>query len=102
MAQKTLEPKVYAFINAYREACGDNPTPEQVLLSRYFEEAGNELPIFNGPHWFFSAWRKCDVIPGRSGNKDMVVWHLLHIDQVINDVADQLIEHADEETAHDF
>lgn len=103
MAKKTLEPKVYAFLNRYREACGDRPTAEQTLLLQYFEEAGNALPIFNGPAWFFSCWRKCDVIEGiASGNKDMVVWHLLHIDQVIHQVAEQMMDPADAEDGHDF
>ncbi|HCD9775931.1 TPA: hypothetical protein NEK22_005534, partial [Enterobacter hormaechei] len=37
------------------------------------------------PHWFHAAWRKFDVIYTRGmGSKDMVVWHLMHIDKAVD------------------
>ncbi|HCJ4767452.1 TPA: hypothetical protein NR787_004530, partial [Salmonella enterica] len=36
-------------------------------------------------HWFHAAWRKFDVIYTRGmGSKDMVVWHLMHIDKAVD------------------
>lgn len=73
------------FIDMYKKEIGPNPTEEQNLLLKYFKEAGEYLPIDGGVHCFHSAWRKYDVIytPGVC-SKDMIVWHLLHIDTAID------------------
>ncbi|HGX3708949.1 TPA: hypothetical protein ACNEJR_003710 [Escherichia coli] len=103
MAQKTLEPRVYAFINRYRELCGDHPTVEQQLLLQYFHEAGNALPIYNGPDWFFCAWRKSEVIESRGmGSKDMVVWHLIAMDDPIQTAVAELCPQDEAEFDNDF
>ncbi|EJG5415713.1 hypothetical protein NAD41_002352 [Salmonella enterica] len=93
MAAKTLEPVVNKFIRRYEEVIGANPTPEQTLLLKYFNEAGNEMPVYNDRNWFYSAWRKVDVIPMRHAvaSKDMVVWHLVAIDTAIDQVVIELL-----------
>ena len=73
------------FIRMYAEEIGPTPTAEQAMLLKYFKEAGENLPVDDTPHWFHAAWRKFDVIYTRGlGSKDMVVWHLMHIDKAIN------------------
>ncbi|ELV5048803.1 hypothetical protein SHB66_004264 [Salmonella enterica] len=73
------------FIRMYAEEIGPTPTAEQAMLLKYFREAGEDLPVDNTPHWFHVAWRKSDVIyqPGM-GSKDMIVWHLMHIDKAVD------------------
>lgn len=97
MAAKTLEPTVLRFINRYRELCGDKPSLEQALLAEYFTEAGNELPVFNDRAWFYCAWRKVDVIESRvfMCSKDMVVWNLLKLCPVIDQVVNELLPEVD-------
>ncbi|EHQ9605710.1 hypothetical protein KS527_004467 [Salmonella enterica] len=103
MAQRTLEPRVFAFINRYRDLCGERPTIEQQLLIQYFLEAGNALPIDNGPDWFFCAWRKCEVIESRGmGSKDMVVWNLIGMDGPIQQVVKEMCPQEDAEVDNDF
>ncbi|EPT1451877.1 DUF7238 family protein [Escherichia coli] len=101
MAAKAFDPKVYAFITRYRELCGDKPTLEQALLADYFTEAGDALPVFNDRAWFYCAWRKVDVIDSRvfMCSKDMVVWNLLKLCPVIDQVVNELLP---EEDIHDF
>ncbi|EDQ3388036.1 hypothetical protein ZM96_003352 [Salmonella enterica subsp. houtenae] len=73
------------FVRMYAEEIGPTPTAEQALLLKYFKEAGEDLPVDDTPHWFHAAWRKFDVIYTRGlGNKDMVVWHLMHIDKAVD------------------
>lgn len=93
MAAKTLEPDVLRFINRYRELIGEKPTEEQALLLKYFMKAGNELPVSDNRAWFYCAWRKVDVIqsPYVQCSLDMVVWHLLKMDSVIDLVVDELL-----------
>ena len=92
MACKTLDPKVYAFITRYKELCGTQPTAEQALLIKYFEQAGDELPVFNDREWFWCAWRKVDIIyHSGMASKDMIVWHLIKIDRVIAEVVNELL-----------
>ncbi|EDY2030104.1 hypothetical protein GTB64_004546 [Salmonella enterica] len=97
MAAKTLDPQVYQFLWRYRQLCGERPTAEQALLLQYFTEAGNDLPVFNGRDWFYCAWRKVDIIETRCFNasKDMIVWHLLKLDTVIDQVVEELLPEAD-------
>ncbi|EAX9064822.1 hypothetical protein RIX76_004018 [Salmonella enterica] len=73
------------FIRMYAEEIGPTPTAEQDMLLKYFKEAGDNLPVDDTPHWFHAAWRKFDVIYTRDlGNKDMVVWQLMHIDKAVD------------------
>ncbi|EDL8063735.1 hypothetical protein CTA21_16415 [Salmonella enterica] len=96
MAAKTLEPAVYQFIQRYEEVIGDKPTAEQALLLKYFKEAGNELPIYNGRGWFYTAWRKVDILPMRAmASRDMVVWHLVAFDPAIDAVVMELLPEGD-------
>lgn len=74
------------FIDMYVEEIGEAPTAEQNLLLKYFKEAGEDLPL-DDIDWFHCAWRKFDVIYTRGpGSKDMIVWHLLRIDDAIHRV----------------
>lgn len=93
MACKVLPPDVLKFINRYVELCGEKPTAEQQLLIQYFKEAGEYLPIDSNRDWFYCAWRKCDVIetPYPMASKDMIVWHLIKIDTVIDEVVNELL-----------
>lgn len=96
MAAKALEQKVYQFIARYRQLCGLRPTPEQALLLKYFEDAGNELPVFNSRHWFFKAWRVGEIIQtAGGGDKDMAVWHLLKVERTIQQVVTELLPEVD-------
>lgn len=93
MAAKTLNPRVSAFISMYRELIGPTPSPEQTLLLYYFELAANELPIYGGRHWFYKAWRQVDILPDHygPGSRDMVVWHLIAIDEKVDQVVEALL-----------
>lgn len=93
MAAKTLEPAAYQFIRRYQDLIGLTPAPEQTLLLKYLNEAGNELPVANNRAWFYAAWRKGDVMG--NGHKDMIVWHLLHFDPVIDTVVMELLPEED-------
>ncbi|EAR5803544.1 hypothetical protein IOS36_003958 [Salmonella enterica] len=73
------------FVRMYAEEIGPTPTAEQAMLLKYFKEAGEHLPVDNTPYWFHVAWRKLDVIHTRGcGSKDMIVWHLMHIDTAVD------------------
>lgn len=93
MAEKTLNPRIHAFISMYRDLIGPKPTPEQTLLLHYFELAGNELPLYGGRHWFYKAWRQVDILPEQRGpgSRDMVVWHLITLDEVVDTVVEALL-----------
>lgn len=93
MARKVLSPEVLRFINRYVELCGEKPTAEQALLIKYFHEAGDFLPVDSSRDWFYCAWRKVDVIETQFplASKDMIVWHLLRIDPVIDEVVNELL-----------
>lgn len=76
--------------DAIRARAGPTPTAEQAMLLKYFKEAGEDLPIDDSAYWFHCAWRKYDVIFTQGmGSKDMVVWHLLHIDTAVDRVIEQ-------------
>ena len=78
------------FCQMYEQEIEATKTPEQLLLLQYFKEAGENLPVDSTPSWFFSAWRKIDVIYGEdTGSKDMVAWHLLKIDDAIHRLVDK-------------
>lgn len=78
------------FIRMYAQEIGPTPTAEQAMLLKYFKEAGEDLPIDDSAYWFHCAWRKYDVIFTQGmGSKDMVVWHLLHIDTAVDRVIEQ-------------
>ncbi|EIG4935444.1 hypothetical protein FEG02_004619, partial [Escherichia coli] len=46
------------FIRMYAQEIGPTPTAEQVMLLKYFKEAGEDLPIDDSAYWFHCAWRK--------------------------------------------
>ena len=50
-------------------------TLEDELLVSYFEEAGDELPIYAGPGGMYALWRKIDIL---ETGKDMIIWHLVN------------------------
>ena len=105
MADIVLPAPVRAFKQRYRELCGDTPTAEQALLMKYFDEALDELPVFNDRCWFYKAWRVADIIPTRVAlcSKDMVVWHLLKLCPVIDQVVmEQLPEKDPHGSPNDF
>ncbi|EAM6792383.1 hypothetical protein E0G74_01315 [Salmonella enterica] len=93
MSAKTLPPDVYAFINRYRELIGAKPTEEQALLLKYFIQAGEALPVDDNRDWFYCAWRKVDVIESNvfMCSKDMIVWNLIKLDTVIDQVVNELL-----------
>lgn len=77
--------EVKDFLAKYEDAVGNFPTPEQALLLKYFYEAGDDLPLDWGcSEGFQKAFRQVDVIYNKDfGSKDMVVWNLMHIDDII-------------------
>lgn len=92
MAANALELPVYQFIARRRQLCGERPSPEPALLLTYFEDAGNEFPVFNGRPWFFKAWRVGEIIqsPG-SGDEDMAIWHLVKVERLIQKVVTEML-----------
>lgn len=71
------------FLKVYRELLYTTEDsvleyPEYLLLYKYLQEAGENLPVSaeGGPNWVYSAWRKVDILP--DPGKDMVVWQLIN------------------------
>lgn len=78
------------FCEMYEQEIEATKSPEQVLLLKYLKEAKDDLPVETDAGWFFSAWRKVDVIYSRGfGSKDMIVWNLCHFDDAIHRVAEK-------------
>ncbi|WP_147200833.1 hypothetical protein [Pantoea sp. CCBC3-3-1] len=72
-------PAIIAFINAYASEIGEAPTADQSLLLSLFRAAGDDLPIDGDKGWFYTAWRKVDIIAGpEGGSKDMQAWRLVN------------------------
>ncbi|EAM1616378.1 hypothetical protein EU642_22345 [Salmonella enterica] len=90
------EPLAIRFIERYAELIGAAPSPEQALLLKYFTLAGDELPVSDNRAWFYSAWRKVDIISTRHPlcSRDMVVWHLIHVEPVVDQVVNELLPEA--------
>lgn len=73
------------FIRMYAEEIGPTPTAEQAMLLKYFKEAGENLPVDDTPHWFFfNDTATTEIYTRGMGSKDMVVWHLMHIDKAVD------------------
>lgn len=86
--------QIATFLAAYSTEIGTSPLPYQQRLLQLFIKAGDSLPINAGKYWFYSAWRKVDVIPQgiEAGKEDYEVWNLIEHDEATHRVVAQLVE----------
>ena len=85
---------IATFLAAYSAEIGTSPLPYQQRLLQLFIKAGDGLPINAGKDWFYSAWRKVDIIPQaiNAGTEDFEVWNLIEHDEATHRVVAQLVE----------
>lgn len=65
------------FIYKFRRTFGSDPLPEQLLLMKYFKEAGDKLPLDKGPTFFSQSWLVGNILDTHKG---LIVWELIHFD----------------------
>lgn len=85
---------IAAFLAAYSAEIGESPSVKQVRLLQLFIKAGDSLPINAGKTWFYSAWRKVDIIPCglNAGREEFEVWNLIEHDEATHRIVVQLVE----------